>query len=73
MPIKRKNEISPEVQEAVNDLLNGTAVNSAGEWLQREYIRLLRREANNKRTEKLEIESKLNKNIDNHENGRNTE
>lgn len=73
MPYKRKNEISPEVQEAVNDLLNGTSVDSAGQWLQREYIRLLRREANFKKAEKIEIESNSKKNVDTDGNGRNTE
>jgi len=35
----------PEVQIAVDDILNGTSVDSHTEWLQREYIRLMRREA----------------------------
>ena len=35
----------PEVQIAVNDILNGTSVDSHTEWLQREYLRLMRREA----------------------------
>lgn len=34
----------PEVAEAVADILHGTAVDSHTEWLQREYLRLMRRE-----------------------------
>lgn len=47
---------SPEVQAAVDDILNGTSVNTVAEWLQREYVRLMRREARMKQ----ECESKLN-------------
>lgn len=54
--VKRvRSNPTPEVQAAVDDILNGTAVNSACEWLQREYIRLMRREARMKQ----ECESKL--------------
>lgn len=59
--IKRKQELTEEVEKAVDDLLNGTAVNSSGEWLQREYIRLMRREAQYRKSEN---ESKLPKNTD---------
>ena len=38
--------LRPEVQDAVNDILNGVSRDSAIEWLQREYIRLMKREAN---------------------------
>lgn len=54
---KRKMEMRPEVKAAVDDILNGTSVDSHTEWLQREYIRLMRREANYKREEKKTIES----------------
>lgn len=54
--MKRKDEMSEEVKQAVDDLLNGTGTSSADEWLQREYIRLLRREASYRRNER---ESKL--------------
>ena len=46
---KRKATMSMEVNEAVNDILNGTSVDSHTQWLQREYIRLLRRECNRER------------------------
>ena len=46
---KRRNDMRPEVKEAVQDLLHGVDVNSPHEWLQREYIRLMRREAAYKR------------------------
>ena len=36
--------MTPEVSVAVDDILNGTSVGSHTEWLQREYIRLMRRE-----------------------------
>lgn len=51
MNSKRSCEVSAEVKAAVDDLLNGTTRNTTEEWLQREYIRLLRREANYKRNE----------------------
>lgn len=47
--------LSPEVQAAVDDILNGTSINSESEWLQREYARLMRREARMRQ----ECESKL--------------
>lgn len=59
--IKRKQELSEDVKKAVDDLLNGTSVTSSGEWLQREYIRLLRREAQYR---KFENESKLKQDTD---------
>ena len=43
--VKRRVELKPEVQEAVNDILNGKDVNSGTEWLQREYMKLMKREA----------------------------
>ena len=46
---KRRNDMRPEVKEAVQDLLHGVEVSSTYEWLQREYIRLMRREAAYKR------------------------
>jgi hypothetical protein len=47
--------MSEEVQAAVHDILHGTSVDSHTEWLQREYIRLMRREAAAKQNEsKLE-------------------
>lgn len=45
--------MSPEVQEAVNDILHKKDVSSANQWLQREYARLMMRE--------VEFESKLKK------------
>ena len=59
--IKRKQELTDDVKKAVDDLLNGTAVTSSGEWLQREYIRLMRREAQYRR---YENESNLKQNTD---------
>lgn len=70
--VKRKQELSDEVKQAVDDLLNGTGTGSKEEWLQREYIRLMRREASYKRTEKLESESKLKKDM-NEKNGKYSE
>lgn len=57
---KKRMEMSPEVKEAVDDLLNGVAVDSSVEWLQREYLRLMRREANRRQNES--ILTKQNKN-----------
>ena len=37
--------LSENVKTAVDDILNGHSVDSHTEWLQREYIRLMRREA----------------------------
>ena len=50
---KKRMEMSPEVKEAVNDLLNGVAVDSSVEWLQREYLRLMRREGNRRQNESI--------------------
>lgn len=57
---------SKEVAAAVDDILNGRSVDSASEWLQREYIRLMRREchargrgAKKKRTES-DLKSEVN-------------
>ena len=48
MSENRKRAImSMEVNQAVNDILHGTSVDSHTQWLQREYIRLMRRECNN--------------------------
>jgi hypothetical protein len=57
---KKRMEMSPEVKEAVNDILNGVTVDSSVEWLQREYLRLMRREANRRQNES--ILTKQNKN-----------
>ena len=40
----KRGRMSAEVSAAVDDIINGTSVDSAAEWLQREYIRLMRRE-----------------------------
>lgn len=40
----KRQRLSPEVAAAVQDILQGTATDSAGEWLQREYVRLMQRE-----------------------------
>ena len=54
---KRKSEnLSPHVQAAVNDILYNHNINSAHEWLQRRYIRLMRREAAMKSESKLKTE-----------------
>ena len=45
---KRKKQLSPEVEAAVNDILHGTSTDNHNQWLQREYIRLMRRECNMK-------------------------
>ena len=42
-------KLAPDVESAVNDILHGTARDSHTEWLQREYIRLMRREFNTRR------------------------
>ena len=47
--------MSQEVNAAVEDLLHGVNVDSHTEWLQREYLRLMRREARMRQ----ECESKL--------------
>ena len=59
--VKRRVELRPEVQEAVNDILNGKDVNSGTEWLQREYMKLMKREAGLKSKEQAlkKNESKL--------------
>ena len=48
-------ELRAEVKAAVNDLMTGTPTDSATEWLQREFARLMHREAqyrrNNAKTE----------------------
>ena len=59
--------MSDEVKKAVDDLLNGTSVSSSGEWLQREYIRLLRREASQQKN--IQIESKLENKQQKNDNG----
>ena len=38
-------DLRPEVKAAVDDLLNNTATDSVSEWLQREFARLMHREA----------------------------
>lgn len=40
----KRARLSAEVSAAVHDILHGTSVDSTTEWLQREYIRLMRRE-----------------------------
>jgi len=59
--VRRRVDVRPEVQEAVNDILNGKSADSGVEWLQREYIRLMRREAGFRSREQAQkkIESKL--------------
>ena len=52
-PRKRRPEMKPNVRQAVNDILHGTSVDTATEWLQREYIRLLKREASYRSESKL--------------------
>lgn len=45
MPKRTRDPLRPEVREAVNDILDGMSVDTHTEWLQREYVRLMRREA----------------------------
>ena len=40
----KRARLSAEVSAAVDDIINGTSVDSSTDWLQREYIRLMRRE-----------------------------
>lgn len=54
---KKRMEMRPEVKAAVDDILHGVTVNSATEWVQREYLRLMRREASKRQNESI-----LNKN-----------
>lgn len=62
MPPKRSRAtMRPDVGAAVQDILHGTNVDSHTEWLQREYIRLMRREAQWKQRE---YESKLKQNAE---------
>ena len=42
---KRREPLSDEVREAVDDLLHGVSTNTTTEWLLREHTRLMRREA----------------------------
>ena len=60
--MKRRQELTPEVQAAVDDLMNGRTTNSTEEWLQRLYIRLLRREAAQKQQESNSKNNNLNNN-----------
>ena len=49
--MKRGREnLRPEVKEAVDDLMKGTSKDSLTEWLQREYVRMMLREVNEKKT-----------------------
>ena len=41
--------LSAEVKAAVDDIMSGTTMDSATEWLQREYARLMHREAQYRR------------------------
>ena len=50
---KKRMDMSPEVKEAVDDILNGVTVDSSTEWLQREYLRLMRRESNKRQNESI--------------------
>lgn len=46
MPRKRvRAPVTEEVAAAIHDILHGVSVDSHTEWLQREYVRLMRREA----------------------------
>lgn len=62
--MKRRQQLNPEVKAAVHDILHGTDVNNNTEWLQREYIRLMYREANKLRSEKIQKESNSKQNVD---------
>lgn len=50
-PKRDRSSIRPEVKEAVNDIIHGKTVDSHTEWLQREYFRLMKREAEVKMNE----------------------
>lgn len=52
--MKRTAEVSDEVRAAVEDILNGTHVDDHTQWLQRNYIRLMRRECNEEKEKKKE-------------------
>jgi hypothetical protein len=39
------DELLPEVRAAVDDMISGSSTNSVPEWLQREFQRLMHREA----------------------------
>lgn len=56
---KRKKQLTPEVEAAVNDILHGTSTDNQGQWLQREYIRLMRRECNMKSTQQQQQKETL--------------
>ena len=45
MPRPSRRPSLTEVQAAVDDILHGTSVDTGTEWLQREYMRMMRREA----------------------------
>ena len=65
--MKRKTEVTDEVKAAVEDILNGTDVDDHTQWLQRQYIRLMRRECNREREKKNEsklLEKKTEQNGD---------
>lgn len=42
-------ELRPDVQAAVDDIMSGNTADSASEWLQREFQRLMHREAEYRR------------------------
>ena len=63
--MKRRAELTDEVKAAVDDLLNGTDVDSHTAWLQRQYIRLMKRECGREREKK--IESNLTEKLDKEE------
>ena len=60
--MKRRNVMSVEVQNAVHDILHGVTVDSHTEWLQREYIRLMRREAAKQKENKSKSKKNLERN-----------
>ena len=53
-----RDHLTPEVRAAVNDVMYGTQVSSHVEWLQREFLQLMKREAEWKHTE-LALRSEL--------------
>tara|TARA_B100001769_G_C21749360_1_gene410585 strand:- start:181 stop:384 length:204 start_codon:yes stop_codon:yes gene_type:complete len=67
--MKRGREnLRPEVKEAVDDLMKGTSKDSLTEWLQREYVRMMLREVNEKKNE-----SKLEKNNNTNNDGKSSQ
>lgn len=66
MPKRTRQAMTPEVSAAVDDILNGTSVGSHTEWLQREYIRLMRRECAARSLRESKLRESAGENTDGH-------